>query len=283
MKRDSTSLWLNQLNTQNNKKLLFDHLNKTKKISMDQLTIIHSEQFDAILYGLKSTVKIEVEKSTYFSIDSNQRFLNEEQLESDLKSCFNCEGKKYLFCEECNYLTPEQFTKCLYHEPTEKCFNCYQLFEDLKQKEICESCNNMIFIKCTRCKGLGRLKRVKLKQDIKKILDDVIIICKDNSIPFKKLIQSKGILLVEESMKKLNPISNYPDQNVHEKCKQLLINHNEKIKCSNSWELINQSHQLVAIPITFCKARLKKEIISFYVIGEDSEIYLPEKKFCSIS
>lgn len=72
-----------------------------------------------------------------------------------------------------------------------------------KRKEICESCNNMIFIKCTRCKGLGRLKRVKLKQDIKKILDDVIIICKDNSIPFKKLIQSKGILLVEESMKKV--------------------------------------------------------------------------------
>ena len=51
--------------------------------------------------------------------------------------------------------------------------------------------------------------------------------------------QIKQRLILKYSFK-LRPISNYPDQNVHEICKQVLLRHDDKVKKSHGWKIIQQ-------------------------------------------
>ena len=125
-----------------------------------------------------------------------------------------------------------------HHEINHMCSNYFQ--NDLKENINCNQCNNSQLVECQTCKGLGQIKYIKYKTDKNHYIDDVIINCKDNSLPLKVILKGKGSILVNQTMKKLNPISNYPDRNVYERCKDLLVKHDEKLRKSPDWQLVNQ-------------------------------------------
>lgn len=104
----------------------------------------------------------------------------------------------------------------------------------------CNACNNNLFIQCHSCKGFGQLKYLKYKATVKKCIDDVIINCKDDSIPLKVILKSKGTIIVNETKSKLNAISSYPDDVVYQSCKDLLRKHDDKVEKSTDWQLVNQ-------------------------------------------
>ena len=64
--------------------------------------------------------------------------------------------------------------------------------------------------------------------------------CKDKSIPLMVLCNGKGATLVDQTKRKLDPIDNYPDADVHTKCKELLKKHEVRLLHNPGAELVSQ-------------------------------------------
>ena len=56
---------------------------------------------------------------------------------------------------------------------------------------------------CELCKGCGDVKCFKGKTTIKESIDDVIVNCKDNTIPLNIILKSRGTILVDQTKQKV--------------------------------------------------------------------------------
>jgi len=81
------------------------------------------------------------------------------------------------------------------------CNNYFQ--NELKSDNNCNHCNNSQLVECQTCKCLGQIKYIRYKTDKNHYIDDVIINCKDNSVPLKVILKGKGSVLVNQTMKKV--------------------------------------------------------------------------------
>ena len=110
----------------------------------------------------------------------------------------------------------------------------------MKSNEKCNTCHNKRFVICDLCKGCGEVMCYKGRNVVTEPIEDFIINCKDNCIPLMVLLKGKGATLVDQTRRKLEAINHFPDDIVHQNCKELLKRHELKLKHNPSWELVNQ-------------------------------------------
>lgn len=277
------------------KQLLINHYAKQSKSSLSSdarkqhtlnkhLRIINKERFDAVLYSLKTILKKVEDTEIYIDLTTRIRpqISNDESDSISHKECHQCNGKKIIKCITCKnlYSLNCHFCDNDFLQPCNHCHNSTFTYNDK-----CKTCHNKRFVLCDLCKGCGEIICYKGRQTVTEPIEDFIISCKDSSIPFMVLCKSKGTVLVNQTKKRLEAINHYPDDTVHKNCKDLLKRHEMKLRHSPSWDLVNQNHKLVAIPIVSYTALCKEKQVKFMLIGENLDVYIPKppRSPCSIS
>lgn len=248
------------------------------------LRILERDHFEAVLYSLKTLINKSEDKEVYVDLTSKTRPNNlvSEFNSSRQQVCHQCDGKKIKKCNTCKGMYSLNCNYCD-SDSQQTCHHCYNSTFTFNDK--CKTCHNKRLVVCDLCKGCGELICYKGKVTITEPIEDLIINCKDNSIPLMAICKGKGTVLVDQTKKKLEAINHYPDDVVHKNCKELLKRHDLKLQNSPHWELVSQNHRLVAIPIVSITAQCKDKKIKFMIIGENLEVYIPKSNRtpCSIS
>lgn len=273
------------------KQIFIDHYSQSnskpseiarKQSKLDNhLQILEKEQFDAVLYSLKTFIKKIEETEIYIDLTSKLRPQMENSDCQNQIKCHQCNGKKLIDCKTCKHFYSLNCNYCKnnYLQSCNYCRNSTFTYNDK-----CKTCSNKRVVICDLCKGCGELMCYKGKKAVTEPIEDIFIGCKD-SIPLMVLCKGKGAVLVDQTKKTLDPIDHYPDADVHAKCKELLMKHKIRLLHSPGAEVVSQNHKLVAIPIISYTAQCKNKIVKFMLIGENQDVYIPksDKNICSVS
>lgn len=255
-----------------------------KQAKLNQhLKIIEKDQFDAVLYSLKTVVKKVEDSEIFIDLTSKIRPQFSDQDTFRQQKCHQCNGKKIMKCTSCRNLYSINCNYCE-SDTLQTCHHCNNSTFTFNDK--CKTCHNKRFVVCDLCKGCGEINCYKGKITKTEPIEDFVINCKDNSIPLMVICKGKGTVIVDQTKKKLEAINHYPDDAIHKNCKDLLERHKMRMKQSPSWELVNQNQKLVAIPILSYTAQCKEKKIKFMIIGDNLDVYIPKiaaKNPCSIS
>lgn len=270
---------------------------KIKGLSVDKIEILHMECCDAIIYNLRTIIKTNKSSEECFRINEQPRqssypshvnsssktypceFSTYNLSSVKNKTCYKCHGSKYLTREYCHLNDEIDSTD----KPAFSYINSETgeiLHENRSKKSIHhDSCK----VTCNVCDGTGKLNQFKKIILVEDCLYDVRVKCNQKEVPLKNILKNKGNLIVDQTSKKLSAITTFPDDEVFDISDDLLKRHETRLKNSINWELVNQTHQLIVIPISKFTAKYKQKTIDFYIFTDTNDIYLNKKNpACSL-
>lgn len=278
------------------KTLLASYLNTYSKANIlneNKIEILNMETCDALIYNLRTIIKTNKTSDEYFNLNETPSHDNLYSASSFNKTypievhTYNLASSKLRDCYKCNglkYLSKENET---FGFNNERNVSTHGVINSETGEYIHynarNTANGSYRMKCNLCNGNGKLNRFKRDTLVEDCIYDVRVKCTHKSVPLKSIIKNKGNLIVNQTKKKLSPISSFPDDEIFEFSNDLLKRHEARLRNLPEWEVVNQTHQLIAIPITSYTAKYKQKIIQFYIFTETNDIFVNKKNHeCSL-
>lgn len=195
----------------------------------------------------------------------NFRLINTDQL----RGCHYCEEEKWLKCPRCHGSGNRPCARVKAHRetPSKECSQCHG-----KREVPCPTCMALGKVCCRMCLGKGRLCYFKeLRVEYRSHQETQLVT--SCGIPEDKLLDAAGEVLHASTGIKLPPLAQFEVQQVNEVSRSMIE------KSHQTWpncKVIQQRHQLKAVPVTYVQYDWRGQSGGFYIYGTDHQVYWPD-------
>ncbi|XP_070559165.1 protein SSUH2 homolog [Ptychodera flava] len=181
--------------------------------------------------------------------------------------CHRCHGDGRVPCSSCSGSGRVSRTNPEGQRVQESCSQCMGV-----GKRRCDTCGGDGRITCRTCRGQRNLKHfLMLTVNFINHKSDHII--EKTGVPKELLRDVSGAKVFEQTAVSIEPVSNYPVQEIVYQSARLVDEHRQAY---SGIKKLQQRHGLHAVPVTQCIYQWKEKHYYFWVYGNERCVYAPD-------